>query len=247
MPGSASVAAAEVVPSDSKPDDAKVVEVPAVEEPKAAPKVVSDVEKTAQQGVVPLMIASALGGLLALVMPCVWPMIPITVNFFVKQGQANKGSGKTTGLAITYCLAIIGVFTLVGVFCSFFVSATALPRLANSPWLNFGVAALFFAFGLSLLGLFEIRLPSFLVNASSQGESRGGLVGVFFMAMTLTITSFTCTFPGRRRVARDGGGRDSSFIRSSDWRPSRRSWRSRSSCWPSHPACCRKCPRAVIG
>jgi thiol:disulfide interchange protein DsbD len=139
------------------------------------------------------MIASALGGLIALAMPCVWPMVPITVNFFVKQGQKSKG--RTTGLAITYCLAIIGVFTAVGVLCSFFVSATALPRLANNPWLNFAVAGLFFAFGLSLLGLFEISLPSFLLNASAQGESRGGLVGVIFMALTLTITSFTCTFP----------------------------------------------------
>ena len=161
--------------------------------PADRPKVVSEVEQTAQQGIIPLMIASALGGLLALVMPCVWPMVPITVNFFVKQGQ--KGNGKTTGLAITYCLAIIGVFTSVGVLCSFFVSAAALPKLATSPWLNFGVAALFIAFGLSLLGLFEIRLPNFLLNASAQGESRGGLVGVIFMALTLTITSFTCTFP----------------------------------------------------
>jgi thiol:disulfide interchange protein DsbD len=157
------------------------------------PKVVSDVEKTAQQGIIPLMIASALGGLLALVMPCVWPMVPITVNFFIKQGQ--RGSGKTTALAITYCLAIIGVFTTVGVLCAFFVSAAALPKLATNPWLNFGVAALFIAFGLSLLGVFEIRLPNFLLNASAQGESRGGLIGVIFMALTLTITSFTCTFP----------------------------------------------------
>ena len=157
------------------------------------PKVVSEVEKTAQQGIIPLIIASALGGLLALAMPCVWPMVPITVNFFVKQGQ--NGYGKTTGLAITYCLAIIGVFTSVGVLCSFFVSAAALPKLATSPWLNFGVAALFIAFGLSLLGLVEIRIPNFLLNASAQRESRGGLVGVIFMALTLTITSFTCTFP----------------------------------------------------
>ncbi len=70
-----------------------------------------------------------------------------------------------------------------------------MQTLANNPWLNFVVAALFVVFGLSLLGLFEIRLPSFLLNASAQGESRGGLVGVVFMALTLTITSFTCTFP----------------------------------------------------
>ena len=122
-------------------------------------------------------------------------MIPITVNFFVKQGQGKSGRAKTTGLAITYCLSIIGVFTAVGVLFSFFFSASALQTLANNPWLNFFVAALFVIFGLSLLGLFEIRLPSFLLNASAQGEGRGGLIGVVFMALTLTITSFTCTFP----------------------------------------------------
>ena len=78
---------------------------------------------------------------------------------------------------------------------SFFFSASALQTLANNPWINLFVAALFVVFGLSLLGLFEIRLPSFLLNASAQGESRGGLIGVVFMALTLTITSFTCTFP----------------------------------------------------
>src|SRR3954471_560873 len=128
-------------------------------------------------------------------MPCVWPMIPITVHFFVKQGQAGKGKGRTTSLAIAYCLAIIGIFTAVGVFFSFFFSASFLQNLANNPWLNLLVAGLFLAFGLSLLGLFEIRLPNFLLNASAQGESRGGLLGVVFMALTLTITSFTCTFP----------------------------------------------------
>ncbi len=155
----------------------------------------SEIAEKAEQGILPFLIFSALGGLFALVMPCVWPMVPITVNFFVKQGQGKSGRGKTTGLAITYCLSIIGVFTAVGVLVSFFFSASALQNLANTWWLNLVVAALFVIFGLSLLGLFEIRLPSFLLNASAQGESRGGLVGVFFMALTLTITSFTCTFP----------------------------------------------------
>ncbi len=160
----------------------------------AAP--VSEIARRAQEGLIPFLLASALGGLFALLMPCVWPMIPITVNFFVKQGQNTKGGkGKTTGLAIAYCMAIIGLFTAVGVFFSFFFSAAFLQNLANNPWLNLCVAALFVAFGLSLLGMFEIRLPSFLLNASARGESRGGLIGVVFMALTLTITSFTCTFP----------------------------------------------------
>jgi thiol:disulfide interchange protein DsbD len=122
-------------------------------------------------------------------------MVPITVNFFIKQGQGPGGRRKSTGLAVTYCLSIIAVFTAVGVLCSFFFSASALQTLANNPWLNLFVAALFIIFGLSLLGLFELRLPSFLLNASARNESRGGVIGVFFMALTLTITSFTCTFP----------------------------------------------------
>jgi thiol:disulfide interchange protein DsbD len=156
---------------------------------------VSEIARRAQEGLIPFLIASAIGGLFALVMPCVWPMVPITVNFFVKQGQAGKGKNRATSLAIAYCLAIIGIFTSVGVFFSFFFSASFLQNLANNPWLNLLVAVLFLAFGLSLLGLFEIRLPNFLLNASARGESRGGLVGVVFMALTLTITSFTCTFP----------------------------------------------------
>jgi thiol:disulfide interchange protein DsbD len=172
---------------------AEAAKPPAPPSAAARPRAVSDVEKTAQRGIIPVMVLSALGGLLALVMPCVWPMVPITVNFFVKQGQKNKG--RTTELAIAYCLAIIGIFTTVGVLCSFFFSASALPSLANNPWLNLFVAGLFVAFGLSLLGLFEVRLPNALLNASARGEGRGGLIGVMFMALTLTITSFTCTFP----------------------------------------------------
>jgi thiol:disulfide interchange protein len=152
----------------------------------------NDVEKALERGILPLLALSIGAGLLALVMPCVWPMVPITVNFFVKQGQKGK---STTGLAITYCLSIIGIFTLVGVVFSAVFGASAVQNLATNFWLNAFVALLFLAFGLSLLGLFEFRLPTFLLNASAQGESRGGLIGVVFMALTLTITSFTCTFP----------------------------------------------------
>jgi thiol:disulfide interchange protein len=179
------------VPSSSSSE----IEAPVVTSPPASRAPVSEIAQRAQEGMIPFLLASALGGLLALAMPCVWPMIPITVNFFVKQGQADKSKRKTTSLAIAYCLAIIGIFTGVGVFFSFFFSASFLQNLANNPWLNLVVAGLFLAFGLSLLGLFEIRLPNFLLNASSRGESRGGLIGVIFMALTLTITSFTCTFP----------------------------------------------------
>ncbi|WP_165244178.1 protein-disulfide reductase DsbD family protein [Paludisphaera soli] len=186
---SADASTAAVAPAAASPS----VTETAPAEPAAGAAPISEIARTAQQGLVPFLIASAFGGLFALVMPCVWPMIPITVNFFIKQGK--DGKAKTTGLAFAYCAAIIGIFTLVGVFFSFFFSAAFLQNLANNPWLNLVVAALFLAFGLSLLGLFEVSLPSFLLNASSKGEGRGGLLGVIFMALTLTITSFTCTFP----------------------------------------------------
>jgi thiol:disulfide interchange protein len=163
--------------------------------PGSSPKPIgdSDTPNQTNQGIIPFLLFCAGGGLFALAMPCVWPMIPVTVNFFVKQGQKNNGS--TTGLAIAYCLSIILTFMAIGLCFSIFFGAASLSKLANSPWLNFGVAALFLVFGLSLLGLFELRLPNFLLNASSQGESKGGMIGVMFMALTLTITSFTCTFP----------------------------------------------------
>jgi thiol:disulfide interchange protein len=153
----------------------------------------TDVDRELERGLGPFLLFAAAGGLFALAMPCVWPMIPITVNFFVKQSQRDRKSA--VGLAFAYCFSIIGVFTLVGVLFAFAFGASSLSALANNRWLNLGVAALFIVFGLSLLGLFEIRLPNFLVNATSKGEGKGGLIGVMFMALTLTITSFTCTFP----------------------------------------------------
>ncbi len=191
-PAPAGAPPAESARSESATVETKAEPAPPAAAPSATARV-SEVARQAELGLLPFLLFSALGGLGALVMPCVWPMVPITVNFFVKQGQANKG--RATSLAITYCLAIIGIFTSFGVLCSFFFSAAALQNLATNAWLNTFVAVLFLAFGLSLLGVFEIRLPNFLLNASSQGESRGGLIGVIFMALTLVITSFTCTFP----------------------------------------------------
>jgi thiol:disulfide interchange protein len=180
-------------PSDAKPSATSAQSTGSIASKSTDTGVKTDVEKSIEQGLLSFILLSAGAGLLALVMPCVWPMVPITVNFFVKQGRERQGS--TLGLAITYCLSIIGIFTAVGLVFSLAFGASSLQQLATSAWLNGFVAILFLAFGLSLLGLFEIGLPSFLLNASAKRESKGGLVGVVFMALTLTITSFTCTFP----------------------------------------------------
>ena len=202
----AAAAAKPTEPKNAEPAASTVAGSPALEPPSVKPAeppspstliLESEIAQKAKQRLssLPDHLASVWAAFSTLAPPCVWPMVPITVNFFVKQGQGKGGRSKATGLAITYCLSIIGIFTAVGVLCSFFFKASSLQTLANNPWLNLAVAGLFLAFGLSLLGLFELRLPSFLLNASAQGENRGGLIGVIFMALTLTITSFTCTFP----------------------------------------------------
>ena len=152
-----------------------------------------DLGKAIDGGLLAFLLYSALGGLVAVLMPCVWPMIPITVNFFVKQGEKKEGS--TTGLAIAYCLSIIGIFTSLGLGVTLLKGGAGVSNLGNNPWMNLLMGIAFILLGMSLLGLFEIRLPSSFLNFSSQGEGKGGLLGVMFMALTLTLTSFTCTAP----------------------------------------------------
>ena len=195
VPSAPAVAASKPAPPvDSKPGAAEKPS-PTAEKPSEKPAEGSDraVTDPTKGSFLSFLLFCAAGGLYALAMPCIWPMIPVTVNFFVKQGQKKQGS--PTGLAIAYCLSIIGTFMAIGLIFAIAFGAGSLSKLANNPWLNFAIAGLFFVFGLSLLGLFEIRLPNFLLNASARGEGRGGMVGVMFMALTLTITSFTCTFP----------------------------------------------------
>lgn len=138
------------------------------------------------------LMTAAAAGFAALLTPCVFPMVPITVSFFQK--QAEREHHRPITMALVYCLGIVGTFTLLGVVMSSLFGAASLNTLANNPWLNLFIAGVMVFFGLNLLGLFEITIPSFLLNYTSGQESRGGLVGVLFMALTFTLTSFTCTF-----------------------------------------------------
>ena len=97
-------------------------------------------------------------------------------------------------MAGIYCLGIIGTFTGLGLLMSVLFDATKLNELANNGWLNLLIAGVLVFFAFNLLGLFEIRIPSWLLTYTSGQESRGGFIGVLFMALTFTLTSFTCTF-----------------------------------------------------
>ncbi len=135
------------------------------------------------------LIGLAIGAaLFALVMPCTYPMIPITISFFTK--QAEQRHGKVMGLAMAYGLGIIAIFILIGV-----AVGGPIVQFAGLWWVNALFALLFLVFGLSLVGLFEIRLPSSFGDLASKASGTGGLLSVFAMGTTLVITSFTCTAP----------------------------------------------------
>ena len=145
-----------------------------------------------KEGLIAFVVTAIGAGFLALLTPCVFPMIPVTVAFFLKQEEKRVGS--SIKLAIIYSLSIIGAFTILGLAVTAVFGPASLNSLANNKWLNLFFAVLFLIFALMLMGLFELRIPSSLLTWTSKRESTGGIVGVVFMALTFTLVSFTCTF-----------------------------------------------------
>ncbi|MEQ9437763.1 MAG: cytochrome c biogenesis protein CcdA [Cyclobacteriaceae bacterium] len=149
-------------------------------------------ESTTPYTLITFFFISFLAGLAALLTPCVFPMIPMTVTFFTSDGS---DSGKAIRKAVIYGLSIVAIYTIVGTL----VSVIFGPTFANwlsTHWLpNLLFFAVFVFFALSFLGLFEITLPSSLVNKVDQQADKGGYYGIFFMAFTLVLVSFSCTGP----------------------------------------------------
>jgi thiol:disulfide interchange protein DsbD len=137
---------------------------------------------------------AALMGALSLLTPCVFPMVPITVSYFTnRQGRTRKDAVTE---ALVYGLGIVLTFTAVGFILALAFGASGLSRFAANPWLNIGVTALFVAFAMSLFGVWEIALPSGLVNAAARADAgKGRFVGTLLMGLAFTLTSFTCTAP----------------------------------------------------
>jgi thiol:disulfide interchange protein DsbD len=130
-------------------------------------------------------------GFLALLTPCVFPMIPITVSYFTHQGELEGRNPLKQ--ALVYTLGIIATFSILGFILAVTLGASGANQLAANPWVNLFLGALFIYFALSLFGMYEIQVPSKLRQLSLKQESRGGYVGILFMAVTFTLTSFTCT------------------------------------------------------
>ena len=134
------------------------------------------------------------GGLIALLTPCVFPMIPLTVSFFTK-GVKDKAKGKRD--AILYGFFILLIFVLLSVPFHIIdgIAGNIFNQISTSVWLNITFFIIFIFFAGSFFGYYDITLPSSIANKSSKAEDAGGIIGIFFMALTLVIVSFSCTGP----------------------------------------------------
>ena len=148
--------------------------------------------KDQKQGMLTLFILSFFAGFAALLTPCVFPMIPMTVSFFTKQSK-NKAQGIRN--AIVYGLAIIVIYVIIGLLVSVIFGADALNELSTNPWFNIIFFVLLVVFAVSFLGAFEIMLPNSWANKVDSQADRGGIIGILFMALALVIVSFSCTGP----------------------------------------------------
>ena len=132
-------------------------------------------------------------GLAAIFTPCVFPMIPITLSFFLNQGAGTRAESLTQ--ALVFCLGIVALFTGLGFGVTAALGPFGVTQMASNPWVNGFISLVFFAFGLSLLGAFEITLPSGLLTKMNAASNRGGYVGVLLMGLTFSLTSFACVGP----------------------------------------------------
>ena len=166
---------------------------------------VEELDEVISKGLLSFILFAIGMGFLALLTPCVFPMIPITVSFFTKEGEKEDASPLFS--ASIYTIGIIVIFSLLGLLLAFSLGATGANQLASNPWINLFIAGLFIYFAFSLFGHYEIQLPSSLRQFSSQNENKGGVIGILFMALTFTLTSFTCTvqFVGLLLVAASQG------------------------------------------
>ncbi|MBB6111845.1 thiol:disulfide interchange protein DsbD [Mucilaginibacter lappiensis] len=139
-----------------------------------------------------IFIFGLLGGFTAVILPCIYPLLPLTVSFFTKKSGSRK---KAIGQSLIYGVSIIIIYVTLGLLISIIFGSDALNQLATNGIFNIFFFLLLVVFGISFLGAFEITLPSSLANKLDANADKGGLAGIFFMASTLVVVSFSCTGP----------------------------------------------------
>ncbi|RKE98185.1 protein-disulfide reductase DsbD family protein [Ichthyenterobacterium magnum] len=149
-------------------------------------------KESSKKGLWTIFFLAFLSGFAALLTPCVFPMIPMTVSFFTKQSKSKAAGIKN---AIIYGLAIIVIYVFLGAVVTWVFGADALNALSTNVWFNIIFFLLLIVFAFSFLGAFEIVLPNSWANKVDRQADRGGMIGIFFMALALAIVSFSCTGP----------------------------------------------------
>jgi thiol:disulfide interchange protein len=165
----------------------------------------SEIATEKRKGLVSFFLYAMGVGFLALLTPCVFPMIPITVSFFTKRHEKHRGSGMRD--SALFGLGIISTFTAVGILASVIFGGTAVQDLAANPWMNLGIGLLFMVLAFNLFGSFEIQVPVSIMNALNKKSQGDGTVSVLLMGLTFSLTSFTCTVPfvGTLLLSASGG------------------------------------------
>ena len=151
-----------------------------------------EVETTEDRSVISIFLLSFLSGFAALLTPCVFPMIPMTVSFFTKQSKSRAQGIKN---AIFYGVSIIIIYVVLGLIVTAIFGADALNALSTNVWFNIIFFVILLVFATSFLGAFEIILPYSWANKVDSQADRGGFIGILFMALALAIVSFSCTGP----------------------------------------------------
>jgi len=158
--------------------------------PAAAAPVRAKPVATPQQGTLQFVLVALSFGFLAIFTPCVFPMIPITMSYFL-----GSQTGNRVVQALTFCLGVIVLFTGLGAGVTALAGPFGLTRLGGNPWVNLFIAAIFLVFGLSLLGAFELTVPSGVLTKVTEASNRGGLAGTLLMGLAFALASFACTGP----------------------------------------------------
>ena len=179
-------------------------ETPSAE--KKPPEQSEEAKELLEKGFLGFLLACVMGGLISLIMPCVYPLIPITLTFFVKQSGGTKA--RSAGLAFMYGLGIIVTFTGLGFLLSKVIGAVGARVFAGDPWVNLVIAGVFLILAVSLLGMFELKLPGFITNKAAGSSPKQGFAGAFGLGLIFAVVTFTCTIPvagGLLSLAAGGG------------------------------------------
>ncbi len=146
-----------------------------------------------QQGLAGFLLVAFGFGLASIFTPCVFPMIPITMSYFLN--RQSGGRGDSISQAVVFCLGIVVLFSGMGLAITAALGPFGVVQLGSNPWVNGFISALFIVFGLSLLGAFEITIPSSILTRLNKGSEKGGFGGTLLMGLTFSLASFACVGP----------------------------------------------------